>query len=176
MTVCSLGRAARAKAGVKVRQPLSKVLVKVKSAAEIQALEKLAYQISDELNVKEIKFSTSKIAIDKPGYALAVEGDYEVAMVTELSPELMAEGIAREVVRRLQTMRRSAGLDIADYIVTYYQGEASVQQVMTKFADYIKQETLSKELVLAPPPDGSYTEKYRISGCEVLLGVKKEAG
>ena len=86
----------------------------------------------------------------------------------------MAEGIARELVRRLQTMRRSAGLDIADYITTYYQGETSIQQVMTKFADYIKQETLSRELVLGPPPDGSYAEKYRISNSDVLFGIVKK--
>ena len=97
-----------------------------------------------------------------------------MAVTVELSPELQAEGIAREVVRRLQTMRRSAGLDIADYIVAYYQGEDSVQRVMTKFADYIKQETLSRQLVLAPPPAGSHTEKHRISNSEVLLGIKKE--
>ena len=175
MTVCSLGRAARAKAGIKVRQPLSRVLVKVKSAAEREALQRLAYQILDELNVKEVEFAEGEVTGDKPGYALAVEGDYWVAVATELSPELEAEGVAREVVRRLQTMRRSAGLDIADYIVTYYQGEAPIQQVMTKFADYIKQETLSRQLVLAPPPDGSYTEKHRVSDCEVLLGIKKEA-
>jgi isoleucyl-tRNA synthetase len=88
---------------------------------------------------------------------------------------LEAEGIAREVVRRLQTMRRSAGLDIADYISTYYQGGDSVQQVMAKFADYIKQETLSRELVSASPPDGSHTEKVRISGQEVSLSIKKAA-
>ena len=159
MTVCSLGRAARAKAGIKVRQPLSKALVKVRSAGEEKALQRLAHQILDELNVKELEFQEGEAVSDKPGYALVSEGDYWVAVATELSPELEAEGIAREIVRRLQTMRRSADLDIAEYIITYYQGEDSIQQVMTKFADYIKQETLSRELISAVPPAGSYTEK-----------------
>ena len=174
MVVCSLGRAARAKAGIKVRQPLSGVLVKVRSATEKEALRRLAYQVLDELNVKEMEFAEGEVIGDKPGYALAADGDYQVAVATELSPELVAEGIAREVVRRLQTMRRSAGLDITDYIVTYYQGEASVQQVMAKFADYIKQETLSRQLVFEPPPDGSCTQKHRILNREVLFGIKKE--
>jgi isoleucyl-tRNA synthetase len=98
-----------------------------------------------------------------------------VAVATELSPELEAEGIAREVVRRLQTMRRSAGLDIADHIFTYYEGGDSIQLVMTEFADYIKQETLSRELIAAVPPAGSHTEKFRISGYEISLGIKKAA-
>ena len=174
MIACSLGRAARAKAGIKVRQPLSRVLVKVNSASEREALQKSAPYILDEVNVKEVEFTEEEVSDNKLGYASAVEGDYWVAVATELSPELVAEGIAREVVRRLQTMRRSAGLDITDYIVTYYQGEISIQQVMTKFADYIKQETLSRELALGTPPDGSHTEKHRISNSEVLFGIVKK--
>jgi isoleucyl-tRNA synthetase len=175
MTVCSLGRAARAKAGIKVRQPLSKALVKVRAAGEKKALQKLTYQILDELNVKEVEFHEGEEVSDKPGYTSAVEGDYWVAVATELSPELEAEGIAREVVRRLQTMRRSAGLDIADHIVTYYQGGDSIQEVMTKFADYIRQETLSRELISAASPGGSHAEKFRISNYEISLGIKKAA-
>ena len=175
MTVCSLGRAARAKAGIKIRQPLSKVLVKVRSAAEKEGLKKLAYQVLDELNVKQIDFVDEDVPDDITGYTSAVEGDYWVAVVTELSPELEAEGTAREVVRRLQTMRRSAGLDITDNITVYYDGESLIQQVMTQFADYIMQETLSRQLISGIPPDGIYIEKYRLLNSEVLFGIKKEA-
>jgi isoleucyl-tRNA synthetase len=173
MTVCSLGRAARAKANIKVRQPLAKAIIKVRSKGEKTALQKLTYQILDELNVKEVDFSDAEEVSDIPGYVTAVEGDYQVAVTTELTPELEAEGIAREVVRRLQTMRRSAGLDITDHIVTYYEGGNSIELVMIKFSDYIKQETLSKELIQAVPADGSYTEKFRISNFEISLGIKK---
>ena len=175
MTVCSLGRAARAKAGIKVRQPLSRALVRVRSAGEKQALQMLTHQMLDELNVKELDFHEGEEVVDKPGYVSVVEGDYWVAVATELSPELEAEGIAREAVRRLQTMRRSAGLDIADHIVIYYEGEDSIQLVMTKFADYIKQETLSRELISAIPTGDSYTEKFRISNHDVSLSIKKAA-
>jgi len=99
------------------------------------------------------------------------EGQRLVALLKELE----AEGIAREVVRRLQTMRRSAGLDIADHIITYYEGGDSVHLVMTRFADYIKQETLSRELISAVPPAGSHTEKFRISNYEISLGIEKTA-
>jgi len=173
MMVCSLGRAARAKSGIKVRQPLSRVLVKVRSPGEKEALQKLASQILDELNVKGIEFHEGGEVSDKPGYVSAAEGDYWVAVATKLSPELEAEGIAREVVRRLQTMRRSAGLDIADHIVTYYEGGDSFRLIMTKFADYIKQETLSKELISVIPPAESYTEKFHISNYKISLGIKK---
>ena len=175
MTICSLGRAARAKANIKVRQPLAKALVTVKSASEKKALQNLTQQILDELNVKELDFSETGELGDRPGYTSAVEGNYVVSVATELSPELEAEGIAREVVRRLQTMRRTSGLDITDQIVTYYQGGDSLDSVMIKFADYIKQETLSQKLISEVPPDGSYTEKFRVSGYEICLGIRKAA-
>jgi hypothetical protein len=70
-------------------------------------------------------------------------------------------------------MRRSAGFDIADHITTYYQGEAYIGQVMTDFADFIKQETLSKELVDSVPPEGAFTESHKLSGYDILLGVKR---
>jgi isoleucyl-tRNA synthetase len=177
MTVCSLGRAARAKAGIKVRQPLAKalVLVDARSNTAKDGLQCLTSQIVDELNVKEIELIDKRVNGDIPGYSIAEEGDTWVAVVTELTPDLVAEGIAREVVRHLQTMRRSAGLEIADHIVIYYQGGDSLNQAMSDFADYIKQETLSRQLIKEPPPAGSHIEKYRLSGSEVVVGIKKEA-
>jgi isoleucyl-tRNA synthetase len=173
MKVASLGRAARTQAGIKVRQPLAKVMVKVESGQERESLERLMPQVLEELNVRGLEFVDSMAKLDKPGYVASVEGAYAVAVPTEISPQLQAEGMAREIVRRLQTMRRSAGFDIADHIITYYQGEAYIRQVMVDFADYIKQETLSRELIEGVPDEGIFTERYKLSGYDILLGVKR---
>jgi len=130
-------------------------------------------QVLEELNVKSLEFVDDVTELDKPGYVVSSEGGYKVALPTEISPQLAAEGMAREVVRRLQTMRRSAGFDIADHIITYYQGEAYVRQVMEDFADYIKQETLSKQLIEGVPVEGVFTERYKLSGYDILLGVER---
>ncbi len=172
MLICSLGRAARAKAGIKVRQPLAKVVVGVGSEADKRHVLKLGSQILDELNVKELEFSSQvETFANRDDFVLAVEGDYWVAVATQLSPELEAEGMAREIVRRLQTMRRSAGFQVTDYISVYYQGDDIVRNVVDRFAQYIKQETLSAQLVEAVPTEDSYREKHRISGHEVALGI-----
>jgi len=171
MKVSSLGRAARSQAGIKVRQPLAKVLVKVGSSKEREGLRRLMPQVLDELNVKGLEFG-DEAEFDKPGYSVNSEGGYTAAVPTEISPELQAEGLAREIVHRLQMMRRSAGFDIADYITTYYQGEAYVRQVMEDFADYIKQETLSRELIEGTPEKGAFTESYKLGNYDILLGVK----
>ncbi|MBA7706493.1 Isoleucine--tRNA ligase [subsurface metagenome] len=170
MKTSSLGRAARSQAGVKVRQPLAKLLVKVRSGKQKSALERLANQVLEEVNVKELEVVDVLPGADWPSVS---EGDLAVMLDTEISPELQAEGKAREIVRRLQTMRRSAGFDITDHIVTFYQGEAYVKQVMKDFAEYIKQETLSEQLVEGAPGEGVFTESYKLGGYDLLLGVKK---
>jgi len=173
MKISSLGRAARSQAGIKVRQPLAQVMVKVGSSQDRAGLEHLMPQVLEELNVKGMELVDSVAELDKPGYVVSSEGNYAVAVATEISPELASEGMVREIVHRLQIMRRSAGFDIADYIVTYYQGEAYVRQVMEDFADYIKQETLSRQLVEGVPTEGVFTESHKLGGYDILLGVRR---
>ncbi|GAH85009.1 unnamed protein product, partial [marine sediment metagenome] len=173
MKVSSLGRAARSQAGIKVRQPLAHVVVSVAGSNEQGSLERLKPQILEELNVKEMEFIDSVTDLDKLGYVVSSEGSYSVAVPAEISPELQAEGLAREVVHRLQTMRRSAGFDIADRIVTYYQGDDYIKRVMADFADYIKQETLSRQLIEGIPEQGVFTESHRLGGYDISLAVKR---
>ncbi|GAI39992.1 unnamed protein product, partial [marine sediment metagenome] len=173
MKVSSLGRAARSKAGIKVRQPLAKVIINVPSRTEREGLIKLENQLREELNVKGLEFVDDAARLGKEGYVISSEGGYTVAVPIEISPELQAEGMAREIVHRLQTMRRSAGFDIADYISTYYQGGAYIKRVAEDFADYIKQETLSRQLVEGVPGEGVFTESHKLAGYDILLGVKR---
>ena len=173
MKISSLGRAARSQAGIKVRQPLAHVVVSVASSNEQRSLERLKPQILEELNVKGMEFVDSVAELDKPGYVVSSDNENAIAVPTEISPELRAEGMAREIVHRLQIMRRSAGFDIADYIVTYYQGEAYVRQVMEDFAGYIKQETLSRQLIDGVPGEGVFTESHKLGGYDILLGVRR---
>jgi isoleucyl-tRNA synthetase len=171
--VTSLGRAARAKAGVKVRQPLAKVLVKVRTEAEKASLEQMASQVLDELNVKGLSFVES-LPVDKhPDWPVVEEGGLMVVIDTDVSQELLDEGLARELVHRLQTLRKQAGFDIADYIETYYEGGPSVQRVMERFAQYVKQETLSRKLVEGKPPEGAFSKSQVIDGNKVNLAVKR---
>ncbi len=191
MKVSSLGRAARSQAGIKVRQPLDHVIISVASSDEKQSIERLKSQVLEELNVKDLKFadmhevaeldghgyvvSGLEQRMDEGGRAISTAGAYLVAVPDKdnISPELQAEGFAREIVHRLQNMRRSAGFNIADYITTYYQGDDYVKQVMVDFADYIKQETLSRQLVEGLPEQDVFSESYRLAGHEILLAVKR---
>jgi isoleucyl-tRNA synthetase len=179
MEISSLGRAARAKAGVKVRQPVSKAVVVVETKGEKEALEKLAAEVMEEINVKELVVLSDarereRFATDMPSYSVAGEDRHWVAICTELTPELIGEGTSRELVRYLQNMRRNAKFNIIDHISMYYQTkEPLIRQAINDFADYIKQETLSQELIDSLPPDGAYVERHRILNGEVSLAIKK---
>ena len=172
MKVVSLGRAARSKAGIKVRQPLEEAVTKV-SLKEGKGLTDLSSSIIEELNVKKLRLIGSEAEADLKDYSLVADGEYIVGIKKLISPELRQEGMAREIVHRLQTMRRKAGFDIQDRIITYYQADGVLGEVMHSFSSYIAQETLSRKLTREAFPQGSYFEEYRIEGENIALAVKK---
>jgi isoleucyl-tRNA synthetase len=173
MRVCSLGRAARSQANVKVRQPLAQAVIKVNSARDRDGLIRIIPQILEELNVKTLAFADKVEELNMPELCVSMEGEVSVAVPRNVSPELAEEGLAREIVHRLQTMRKTAGFEIADYIITYYQGDDYVKKVMTNYADYVKMETLSRNLVEGKPEEGIATETFKLNDHAVVLGVKK---
>jgi isoleucyl-tRNA synthetase len=111
----------------------------------------------------------------KPGFAAAEEAGYAVAVTTEITPALADEGLVRELVRRIQEMRRSAGFDIADRIRIAYEGDDDVARVMEGWGQYIRQETLAEAIERAPPPGAAYNEDHTVDGKKVRLAVRRFA-
>ncbi len=77
------------------------------------------------------------------------EGELTVGYDTEITPELMAEGIARDVVRAVQTARKNAGLEVSDHIKLTISSTESVNAAIKSFHDYISKETLTDEIIIA---------------------------
>jgi isoleucyl-tRNA synthetase len=155
-----------------VRQPLSRLVVRTRHAVEREALQTLASLILEELNVKELRLAEGEeelqgltVASDDAGYAVGVD--------TVITPELAQEGLARELVHRIQNMRKAAGLEIADRIIVYYQGWEGLREVLARHGDYVRQETLSVEVVEGPPPAGAYQEEQKLDGHQVVLAVRR---
>jgi len=109
----------------------------------------------------------------RPGFALAEDGGYMAAVSTGISEELRLEGMAREIVRRIQTMRKDAGFRIEDTITTYYQASANLAPIFQTWAEYIQQETLSMALLNDVPPARAYVEDHDLDGETLKLGVLK---
>jgi hypothetical protein len=105
--------------------------------------------------------------------AAAQEAGYTAAVSTTITPELADEGMGREIVRRLQDMRREAGFDLADRITTWYVGDGDVVRVFGSYGDYIRGETLSTEIVAGDPPADAHRAEQDVEGTRVVLAVRR---
>ncbi len=95
-----------------------------------------------------------------------------VAIETTISPALKAEGLARELVRRIQDFRKQADFDIADRIIIHYQSSPELAKAIEEHQAYIKEETLALELTEAKPEQDMFTGSSEFEGEEVRLGLR----
>ncbi len=190
MRISSMGRAARSKSGLKVRQPLASAAVKTRTASERAFVAQVRPQILDELNIKDIEVldddsqlvqQAQELAGGEPEttvsvghYTASLEAGYLVAVNGEITPELAEEGLARELVHRIQGLRRSANFEVTDHIETWYDGPNELASVMRgNFAAYIREETLSDAVEAGSPPEGARSETAKIEGQEITLAVRR---
>jgi len=151
-------------------------LDQAEAVARVRRGESLQVAIGDE-TVELAPDEVQVMAAARPGYAVAEEGGYLAALDTELTPALADEGLAREVVHRVQTMRKSAGFDIADYIrVAYHAAGSRLAEALERNREYVAGETLARELRAVASPtevEGGYTETFTVEGEEVTVGIER---
>jgi isoleucyl-tRNA synthetase len=104
---------------------------------------------------------------------VASEGAYLAALKTELTPELVREGLAREFVRRVQDLRKQADFDIADRIYMYVKASTTLTKAIQEYRDYIMGETLTLELKSGKPPEGAAKGSFEFDGEQVDVGLEK---
>jgi isoleucyl-tRNA synthetase len=121
--------------------------------------------LPDEVEVK---------ALAKEGFAVAEDGPYVAALVTDLTPELVQEGLAREFVRRVQDLRKSADLDVADRIECFVEASAGLRSAIEAHKEYITAETLTSNLVFGSPPEGASVVEDSFDGETVKAGLVKK--
>ena len=90
---------------------------------------------------------------------------------TLLTEALLSEGIARDLVRHIQELRKEADFEMNDRIHLYYEGSDKINQAFSEHADYIKTETLSLD-ISDQVKDGVFVKEVKLSGEKVKLGVK----
>jgi isoleucyl-tRNA synthetase len=107
------------------------------------------------------------------GWSVESEAGLTVAADTALTPELVQEGLAREVVNRLQNMRKEANFDVTDRIVVAAKGEDGLIEAIKATSDYIKSETLTEELTFKALSNPDYTKEWDIDGAVVEFSIKR---
>ena len=228
--VCSLGRFAREDAKIKVRQPISEVLLDNALSSKINEFEGV---IKEELNVKNITYidnmtdyldyvikpnfrevgkmfgsnvgeftkllgtltvkdietlksdsihvefmgedleiTPSMVIISvnvREGYCSSNNGNVFVILNTELNEDLILEGLAREFVRKVQSLRKDNDYIITDRINVYYDGNDMLDKTIDKYNEYIKNETLAVELI----KDSSLVDECDMNGISVKVKTEK---
>jgi isoleucyl-tRNA synthetase len=109
----------------------------------------------------------------KEGFTVANDGAYLAALVTHLTPELVREGLAREFVRRVQDLRKTAGLDVADRIKVNVVATPGLKEAIEANRDYVTAETLTVELNYSEPVPGSASVTDEFDGKKFTVGLMK---
>ncbi len=240
--IVSLGRAARSRKNLKVRQPLSRLLIGGQRKNVFETLAPFLHIIKDELNIKEIaeadldnyvtysaklnfktagpklgaqvkavaahivqldnsavaKFAQSGslnvdlksglltltgedveiIRTEKEGLAVEVDGPLAVAIDTVLTEDLLDEGFAREMVSKIQNLRKTSGFDVTDQITIKVAVSPRLKTAVTKHEDFIRRETLADKMEFtdngsfASPTSGESTE-WNINGEKAAIAVAR---
>jgi isoleucyl-tRNA synthetase len=237
--VVALGRTARSASGLKTRQPIAAVRLKLPATArgalstDGAMAEQLTAEVLDELNAKALELIPDEAemvertlypllpilgprrgaavgaimtaaragewqALDdgrvtvagltlepdefrltaraRQGHEVAEEGDLLMALDTRLTPELEAEGLAREVAHRLQGLRKAAGYDIADRVVVVVAGDAAILAQLEPHRAWLADEVLATELQLDPAadlPGADRSETLELGGATLKLMLRR---
>ncbi|MBE5816296.1 MAG: isoleucine--tRNA ligase [Clostridiales bacterium] len=233
MTVATLGRSLREKVRIKVRQPLSEVMLDGRYSQTVGGLTDL---IMEELNVKkvtfvedmsdyviytlkpnfravggkvgklmgeftqclknanapeivktleagntvkftlsgnEFEFNADEITVTysvREGFDMISGNDVLVVLETTLTEELIEEGYLRELLSKVQNLRKTSGFDVADNIRLYVSGDEVITGVVNKYSEYIKTEVLAQEIILS---DEVVTAVEDLNSHETKIGVVK---
>lgn len=106
--------------------------------------------------------------LNKDGYSVQSGGGITVILDVTLTPELIEEGYMREIVSKVQTMRKDSGFEVTDHIALYYDGDAEIEAVIEKYKDEIAGDVLADRV-----EKKSDLEKRDVNGKQVGLGVVK---
>jgi isoleucyl-tRNA synthetase len=109
----------------------------------------------------------------KEGFAVANDGAYLAALIIDLTPELVREGLAREFVRRVQDLRKTADLDVADRIRIYVTATPGLMEAIESNRDYVTTETLTVELSYSDPVPGCVVVADEFDREKVTVGLVK---
>jgi isoleucyl-tRNA synthetase len=131
-----------------------------------------------EVEGEEVELAPEDVLVweePREGLAVASERDVTVGVDIVITPELAAEGLAREVVRRVQNLRKASGFNLDDRIVTTCYAEGELAEAIEAWRDFIAAETLSVELRIGLPGEGATVTQDQVDGHPLQLSVCKMA-
>ena len=128
-----------------------------------------------DVDGQEITLFKEDLLIDTAqieGYVSENDNGITVVLDTNLTEELLEEGFVREIISKIQTMRKEAGFEVMDKIRVTYTGSEKAESIFAKYAESISSEVLAEEVTKAEP--AGYVKEWKINGEQVTMGVWKE--
>ncbi len=173
----SLGLAARKSAEIKVRQPLANSVVLGLSEEQQKIVEKYNSIFSEELNIRNITFAEkNKVLGDNFVKSKDEAGtdQYQFFIDTSLTKELENEGLARELVHKIQNLRKTAGFDVVDRIEFYCEASDKLSEAINSYNTYITQEVLAVKMdKLSSAKEVDIKKAMTINGEPVTISLKR---
>ncbi|HBV52343.1 MAG TPA: isoleucine--tRNA ligase, partial [Clostridiales bacterium] len=166
--------------GPKYGKDLGKIralLSELDGAAAMRELEESGTLVLD-LGEKEAVLEKEDLLIDtaqKEGFETAADRGVTVVLETTLTPELIEEGFVRELISRIQTMRKEAGYEVLDHIVVYQAGSQEIKNYMMRNEPEIRAEVLAESVCYGEEfiPSDAYRKDWNINGFDTALAVRK---
>ena len=127
-----------------------------------------------EIQGQEVVLTRDDLLIDvaqKEGYVTQEDNYVTVVLDTNLTPELIEEGFVRELISKIQTMRKEAGFEVMDKITVYQEGNDQIEALLAEHGDEICTEVMADRIVTGQM--GGYAKEWNINGQQVSLGVEK---
>jgi isoleucyl-tRNA synthetase len=174
-----MGSAARNSIKLKVRQPVAEMKVQPGDERERRAVERFADQLCDELNVKKVTLhNPAQGPLGAPeGWVGVTDGGTQVLVDARITEELKREGMARDIVRQVQDLRKKSGLEMEDRIALYLGTEsAGLRQAIEAHRTYIANETLATQWAAQPLGDGAYKANVKVDGQPLVIELRKVTG
>jgi len=165
------------KIGPKYKEKAKQILQKIENMENEKLFESLKSKNSVSIKIKGEKIKLSDkdfqtVEIVKEDIAQTQIDGITLLLESNLTSELQAEGFAREIVRRIQSMRKELDLDVEDKISTYIKIDRDKKLSIEKWETYIKEETRSELFDFIDKPDGKLVKKWKIDDLEVEIGIK----
>lgn len=128
--------------------------------------------IVDEQDIFILPTEVEIISTSIDNWAVSQTDDIIVGVDTQLTERLRQEGLARDIVRRIQNQRKDAGFEISDEITIYYTATPLLAPVFTRFSSYIQSETLATSLIEGPMLPDTFNETFTIAKQQLHIGLK----
>ncbi|MDO5541527.1 MAG: isoleucine--tRNA ligase [Eubacteriales bacterium] len=128
-----------------------------------------------DINGESVVLSEADLLIEtaqSEGYVTEQDNDITVVLETKLTPELVEEGFVRELVSKVQTMRKEAGFEVTDRIVISAAGNGKIENILKNHGEQIKSEVLANDIILGSTK--GYEKEWNINGEKVTMAVEKQ--